>query len=164
MLIQNFVFIYVTKYFNYNTSIPQINNMQILCSFAFSLRQNTRSYLLLVHARMHGIFEQEILWPDNTIARINQYFLVAINLIHCMANVFVYLLDKMYHKNVIYKTEYEDVNSTIQGLIEASNMDSHFIAAKLLSLTVQSRKKYDKIEKYMIAQPSVCSLSLLARR
>jgi len=138
-LINDFVTIYVSNYFRSNMSInPQIvDNMQILFSSVLLPIQDAWSYLLLVYAKKF----QESSNMKSFGLKIGQNLPHLIDifsslLLSFMAEVLEYLLE-IFKRYVKSSYEYEEFKlSIVEGLIEAGNTDSCFMAAIMLPSTI----------------------------
>jgi len=140
--INDFVIIYVSNYFRSNMSVnPQVvDNMQILFSSVLSPTEDAWSYLLLVYTKKFQECKESSSMKSFGL-RIGQHLPHLIDifsspLLSFMAEVLEYFL-KIFERYV-KSIEYEEFKlSIIEGLIEAGNTDSCFMAAIMLPSTIQ---------------------------
>jgi len=140
--INDFVTTYVRTNFRSNMSInPQVvDNMQILFSSVLLPIQDTWSYLLLVYTKMFQECKESSSMKSFGL-RIGQHLPHLIDifsslLLSFMAEVLEYFLKifERYVKSIVCE---EFKLSVIEGLIEAGNTDSCFMAAIMLPSTIQ---------------------------
>ncbi|XP_071575555.1 uncharacterized protein [Temnothorax nylanderi] len=161
LFIDDFIVSYVDKScFNKPVNPEIIDNMQTIFLSVLSPRQDARSYLLLVYAKKL----QECTSTKTSLGlRLGQQ-------LHELSDVFSSLLIPFMAKVLedflirVYKhSDLEEVKfSVIEGLIEAGNMDSCFMAVTMLPSTIQTKHlaRYDRlVEKFReMEEPTVTIL------
>ncbi|XP_071651105.1 uncharacterized protein [Temnothorax longispinosus] len=161
LFIDDFIVSYVDKScFNKPVNSEIIDNMQTIFLSVLSPRQDARSYLLLVYAKK---LQECTLTKTSLGLRLGQQ-------LHELSDVFSSLLVPFMAKvledflRCVYKhSDLEEVKfSVIEGLIEAGNTDSCFMAVTMLPSTIQTKHlaRYDRlVEKFReMEKPTVTIL------
>lgn len=161
LFMSDFVINYVEKScFDKSIDPEIIDNMQAIFLSALSPRQDARSYLLLVYAKK---LQESISTKTSLGLRLGQQLQELINifsslLIPFMAEVLIYFLDRV---SRLRSDLIEIKFNVIEGLVEAGNTNSCFIAVILLPSTIQTKHvaRYDRlIEKFREMEEPVVTL------
>lgn len=163
LFLDDFVVSYMDKFcFNKSIINPEvIDNMQMIFSSILSPKQDAKSYLLLVYAKK---LQECTSTKDSFGLRLGQQLHELIDifsslLISSMAEILKYFLSRVYKRS-----DLEEVNlSVIEGLVEAGNTDSCFMAVMMLPSTIQTKHvaRYNRIiEKFREMQKEPITIIL----
>ncbi|XP_071576548.1 uncharacterized protein [Temnothorax nylanderi] len=161
LFVDDFTVSYVDKScLNKSINPKIIDNMQTIFLSVLSPRQEARSYLLLVYAKK---LQECISTKTSFGLRLGQQLheltdVFSSLLVSFMAEVLKYFLSRVYKHS-----DLEEVKlSVIEGLVEAGNTDSCFIAVTMLPSTIQTKHvaRYDRlIEKFReMEEPTITIL------
>jgi len=146
LFIDDFVSSYINKFcFNKSINPEIINNMQMIFLSVLSPRQDAKSYLLLIYAKKL----QECISTNNSFGlKLGQQLheltdIFSSLLVVFMAEILKYFLSKVYKHSDLEEVKF----SVIEGLIEAGNTDSCFMAVTMLPSTIQTKHvaRYNQI-------------------
>lgn len=162
LFVDDFVINFVDKFcFNKSINSEVIDNMQMIFLSMLSPRQDAKSYLMLVYAKKlqecTSIEESFGLKIGQQLHELIDIF--SLQLVPFMAEVLNYFL------SCVYKHfDLEEVKlGVMEGLIEAGNTNSYFMAVTMLPSTIQSKHmvRYDRlIEKFqeMHEEPTIATV------
>ncbi|KAL6257879.1 hypothetical protein P5V15_011478 [Pogonomyrmex californicus] len=148
LFIDDFVSNYVNKSCLKNSTNPNIiDNMQTIFSSVLSPEQDAKSYLLLVYAKK---FQECTLTKESFGLKLGQQLHELIDVfsllsVSFIAQVLEYFLDIVFGSVYI---DFEEVKfSVLEGLVEAGNSNSCFMAATMLPWRILSQHiaKYDRL-------------------
>lgn len=145
LFIDDFISSYINKFcFNKSINPEIIDNMQMIFLSVLSPRQDAKSYLLLIYAKKL----QECTTNNSFGLKLGQQLheltdIFSSLLVLFMAEILEYFLSKVYKRSNLEEVKL----SVIEGLIEAGNTDSCFMAVTMLPSTIQTKHvaRYNQI-------------------